>query len=128
MEIICKRRIQFNLYEFYKERSTGDKLAKVIDRFTINPSIRPQQIPDWVNDTSELDEYIACGVIVIIGERPAPSMKPTTTEPQQTAQPTAEKKEEERLLNTPISELTGGRAVSGHYPTTAKGWPSANSI
>jgi hypothetical protein len=132
MEIICKRRIQFNRYEFYNNRFTGDKLGKVIEQFTVNPSIRPQPIPLWVNDTTELDEYINCGIIVVIGERPAPSMKPTTTEPQQTAQPTAEQTEEQKqaeqaalmeVLNTPIALLTGGFPAPGNYPTRPDGFP-----
>ncbi|MGA2651447.1 MAG: hypothetical protein ABSE82_14600 [Nitrososphaerales archaeon] len=131
MEIICKRRIQFLKYEFYNERFTGDTLAKVIDRFTVNPSIRPQQIPLWVNDTSELDEYIACGAIVVIGERPAPSVQ-STPEPQQAAQPTAEQTEEQKqaeqaalmeILNTPIALLTGGFPAPGNYPTRPDGFP-----
>jgi hypothetical protein len=104
----------------------------VIDRFTVSPSIRPQQVPDWIAETTELDEYIDCGAIVVIGERPFASVKPKVEEvmpvQQASSQPVELAAEDQRLLNTPISELTGGRAVSGHYPTTAKGWPSANLI
>ena len=132
MEIICKRRIQLNLYEFYKERSTGDTLAKVIDRFTVNPSIRPQQVPDWITETTELDEYIACGAIVVIGERPAPSVQPTVEEPtpvqHASSQPVELTAEDQELLNTPLNQLIGQTAPA-RWPTMGKSqFPSLGSI
>ena|SRR5208283_5053413 len=127
MQIICKKRLNFQDFEITINPRSNEKVAKVVRTLTVSPSTRPQQIDDWVRQDDLFDLSLADGSLMVIGECPEKLPKPHIEEPSQSIaqsmQPTAELTEADlELLNRPISELTGQPAPV-QYPTRPDGFP-----
>jgi len=52
MQIICKRRLQFDNHEIVDNLKTGEKVALVKTKpLIISPNVNPQLVPDWIKTT-----------------------------------------------------------------------------
>lgn len=130
MQIICKKKLQFNDYEITINPRNKEKVAKLVRSFIASPSMRPQLVPEWVRQDDMFDLALADGSLVPIGDVPPKLSKPVIDEPTQSVaqpmQPANELSESDlELLNRPVSELIG-KPIPAHYPTRPDGFPRPN--
>jgi hypothetical protein len=124
MQIISKKRLQFQDYHISVNPLNGEKVAKLVRSFHASPSMRPIEVPDWIVNDDLFDSCVADGSVVAIGDIPEKQKKPEPTlEPTQTVRPTNEEDAElQRMLSTPISELTG-KTLPAQWPVTKSNFP-----
>jgi hypothetical protein len=133
MQIICKKKLQFNDYNISVSPLNRERVAKLVRSFIAGPSLRTIEAPDWIVNDDLFNLAIADGSLIPVGTIPDKRPKPVIEEsshsladPMQTA---AELTEADlALLNRPVSELIGATSQQTSYPTTSTGWPSTKSI
>jgi hypothetical protein len=121
MQIVAKRRYQFNDYEYSIHPRNGEVIATLQHSFHVTPSLRPQIAPDWIVNDDLFDMGVADGSIVTVGDVPAKTVRPTLAVQQQ--EMSEEKQRElDSMLATPVSELIATPAP-GVWPTRPDGFP-----
>jgi hypothetical protein len=118
MQIVAKKRYQFNDYLYSIHPRNGEVIATLQHSFHVTPSLRPQLVPDWIRDDDLFDMGVADGSIVTVGDVPAKTVRPTT-EPTLAVQQQEMSESDKELLNTPISELIATPATA-QWPTMGK--------
>lgn len=127
MQIISKKKLQFNDYEIGIHPRNGEKVAKLMRSFIAGPSLRAIEAPDWIVNDDLFNLAIADGSLIPAGPIPDKKPRQVVEEPNksiaQPIQPASELSDSDRdLLSKPIAELTG-QPPSAHYPTRPDGFP-----
>jgi len=129
MQIVAKKRLLFKRSIIEEHPILHERLEKVFETFKVGPSMRVQQAPDWIIQDGLFALAVSDGSIVVIGEMPTLPVAQPIPEPIPESQEIAtQSTADESWLEKPLTELIGEVPQQTRYPTTSKGWPSANSI
>jgi hypothetical protein len=131
MQIISKKRLQFNDYEISINQRSNEKVAKLVRSFIAGPSLRAIEAPDWIVNDDLFELAVKDGSLIAIGDIPTKQLNPIPEPQQIVSESKQDQQNDEQLaeiLSRPISEITASNAAPANYPTTSKGWPSTKSI
>lgn len=78
MQIICKKKLCFQDHEIVNNEKTGEKVAILKRSFTVSPSHRPQEVPDWVKTDDLFGMSEDDGTITVVQVLSAPKTNPAT--------------------------------------------------
>ena len=66
MQIICSKRLHFQDHEIIDNLITGEKMAILKQQFVVSPSVRPQEVPDWIKSDDLFNFSVEDGTITVV--------------------------------------------------------------
>ncbi len=70
MQIISKKRLRFQNFEITVDPRSNEKVAKLVRSIEVAPSMRRQDVPDWIVNDDLFDLCVDDGSVIPIGEIP----------------------------------------------------------